>query len=50
MSCVVTIAGVRFGINICEDIWYPEPVEAARTAGAEILLVLNASPYHRQAG
>lgn len=46
VSCVVTIAGVRCGINICEDIWYPEPVEAARAAGAEILLVLNASPYH----
>ena len=39
-------AGVRFGFAICEDIWFAEPAKAAQAAGAEVLLVLNASPYH----
>ena len=39
-------SGVRFGLAICEDIWFAEPAKAAKAAGAEMLLVLNASPYH----
>ncbi|NCW90165.1 MAG: NAD+ synthase, partial [Rhodocyclales bacterium] len=39
-------AGVRFGLAICEDIWFEAPARKARDAGAEVLLVLNASPYH----
>ena len=38
--------GVRFGINICADIWESEPAIMARDAGAQVLMVLNASPYH----
>lgn len=38
--------GVRFGLAICEDVWYPQPAAQARAAGADVLLVLNASPYH----
>ena len=45
-ACVVTLNGVRCGINICEDVWAQGPAEAARAAGAELLLVLNASPCH----
>jgi NAD+ synthase (glutamine-hydrolysing) len=70
-SCVFNIAGLDFGVNICEDTWGPEGVRmtrpeaamnvgvnicadaweaeaprAARDAGARVLLVLNASPYH----
>ncbi|MDQ5882373.1 MAG: hypothetical protein QG616_2205 [Pseudomonadota bacterium] len=45
-ACVVTLKGVRCGINICADIWEAGAAEAARAAGAELLLVLNASPYH----
>ncbi len=45
-ACVFEVEGVRFGINICADIWEPEPAARAREAGAEVLLVLNASPYH----
>ncbi len=45
-ACVVTIKGVRCGINICADIWEAGAAEAAHAAGAELLLVLNASPYH----
>jgi NAD+ synthase (glutamine-hydrolysing) len=44
--CVVDIKGVRCGINICADIWEPGAAEAAKKAGAELLLVINASPFH----
>lgn len=45
--CVVEIAGVRVGLTICEDIWEPGPVRDAAQAGAELILNLNSSPYHR---
>lgn len=45
-TCVFTWKGYRLGLLICEDAWYPEPAAAARDEGAEILLVLNASPFH----
>ncbi len=38
--------GARFALNICADIWEPGPAAQARDAGAEVLLVLNASPFH----
>ncbi len=38
--------GIRFGVAICEDYWYRFAPENARAAGAEVLLTLNASPYH----
>jgi len=38
--------GDRIGINICADSWNTEAPRAARAAGATVLLVLNASPYH----
>jgi len=44
--CVVTIEGVRCGVNICADVWEAGAADAAHSAGAEILLALNASPYH----
>ena len=45
-SCVVTLKGVRCGITICADVWEQGAVERARGVGAELMLVLNASPYH----
>ncbi|CAN5222989.1 NAD+ synthase [soil metagenome] len=42
--------GIRFGINICEDIWFGYAPDAARKAGAEVLLSPNASPYHLRKG
>ncbi len=42
---VVDIAGVRAGVLVCEDIWESEPARQARQAGAQVLLVINASPY-----
>jgi NAD+ synthetase len=45
-ACVFECAGLRFGINICADIWEHGPAEQARDAGAQVLLVPNASPFH----
>ncbi|MDP2868355.1 NAD+ synthase [Methyloversatilis sp.] len=43
---VVDIAGVKVGVNICADVWKAGAPEAAAAAGAQLLAVLNASPYH----
>jgi len=43
---VFEAAGVRFGLLICEDAWFDEPAQAAKAAGAQVLCVLNASPFH----
>ncbi len=43
---VFEVAGVRVGMLICEDAWFEEPARLARDAGAQVLAVLNASPFH----
>ncbi len=45
-GCSFEVNGVRFGINICADIWEEGAPVCASQAGAKVLLVLNASPYH----
>ncbi len=45
-NCVFEVEGVRMGLLICEDAWYPGPARSAREAGAQVLVTLNASPYH----
>ncbi len=45
--CVVESEGRKVGITICEDLWFPEPAAQAKAAGAEILVSMNASPFHR---
>ena len=45
-ACVFDLKGLRLGLSICADIWEPGPAEAALAAGAQVLLSLNASPYH----
>jgi NAD+ synthase (glutamine-hydrolysing) len=42
---MVDLNGIKAGILVCEDIWDAEPAARARSAGAEVLLVINASPY-----
>ncbi|HET6912650.1 MAG TPA: NAD+ synthase [Rhodanobacteraceae bacterium] len=37
--------GVRVGLIICEDIWEAEPAAKTAANGAQLLLVINASPY-----
>ena len=49
-ACVVTLEGVSVGIAICEDVWQPQPVSQCAAAGARLILVLNASPYHMRKG
>ncbi|MFA3762031.1 NAD+ synthase [Yersinia sp. 2466 StPb PI] len=47
-SCVVELNGYRLGLLICEDLWFDGPVDAAKAAGAEVILSINASPYNRE--
>ena len=46
-TCVVTIKDLPIGLTICEDIWHPHPAANAAAAGAQLLINLNASPFHR---
>ncbi|HQR55663.1 MAG TPA: NAD+ synthase [Burkholderiaceae bacterium] len=43
---VFEAGGTLFGVNICEDTWFHYAPECAQAAGAQVLLVLNASPFH----
>jgi len=38
--------GTKFGVLICEDAWFDEPAQLAKAAGAQVLCVINASPFH----
>ena len=44
-ASVFKLNGIRFGLNICEDVWRPGPVSESRAAGAECVLVINGSPF-----
>jgi NAD+ synthase (glutamine-hydrolysing) len=44
--CVFEVEGVRVGLLICEDAWFDAPAKDAKDAGAEVLAVINASPFH----
>ena len=43
---VFEVGGIQVGLLICEDAWFEEPAQAACAAGAELLCVINASPFH----
>ena len=44
---VYEIGGIRIGVNVCEDIWYEVgPSTVQRRAGAELIVNINASPFH----
>jgi NAD+ synthase (glutamine-hydrolysing) len=43
---VFEAGGRRVGVLICEDAWFDEPAQAALAAGADVLCVINASPFH----
>lgn len=45
-ACVVTCKNTKLALTICEDLWWPGVAEQAKAAGAELLINLNASPYH----
>jgi NAD+ synthase (glutamine-hydrolysing) len=44
--CVFEVAGWRVGLLICEDAWFEAPAADALAAGAQLLAVVNASPFH----
>jgi len=44
--CVFEVAGVRVGLLICEDAWFEAPAADSQSAGAQLLAVINASPFH----
>ncbi|MFY0992104.1 NAD+ synthase [Halomonas sp. C05BenzN] len=46
-SVVIDHKGAKLGLLICEDLWNGEPVRSAKAAGAQILVSLNASPFHQ---
>ncbi|CAA7623045.1 NAD+ synthase [Magnetospirillum sp. SS-4] len=41
----VAFRGIRLGVMVCEDMWYPDVAETLGESGAEILVVLNGSPF-----
>ena len=43
---VFDVGGVKVGVLICEDAWFDEPAQAAKASGAQLLAVINASPFH----
>jgi NAD+ synthase (glutamine-hydrolysing) len=42
---IIEVNGLKAGVLVCEDVWDAEPALQARRAAAEVLLVINASPY-----
>jgi len=46
--CIVELKGTRFGLAICEDVWFGRVPAAAKVAGAQAMLSINASPYHKR--
>jgi NAD+ synthase len=43
----VNFRGVRLGLAVCEDMWTPDVCETLMESGAEILVIINGSPYER---
>ena len=44
--CLLEIAGQKVAFTICEDMWEQEPIMQARSVGAQLMININASPYH----
>jgi NAD+ synthase (glutamine-hydrolysing) len=50
-AAMIEIGGVRVGLTICEDIWYPGPPASVEAlSGAGLIVNPSASPYHRGKG
>ncbi len=44
---LLNLHGITLGVNICEDIWFPDgPTRIQAMAGAEVIVNINASPFH----
>jgi NAD+ synthase (glutamine-hydrolysing) len=44
-ATIVEVKGIKAGVLVCEDVWDAQPAKQAQLAGAQVLLVINASPY-----
>ena len=44
--CVFEWLGHKVGLTVCEDIWHEHPVAESKAAGAELMININASPFH----
>jgi NAD+ synthase (glutamine-hydrolysing) len=44
--CVFEWLGHKVGLTICEDIWHEHPIAESKVAGAELMVNINASPFH----
>ena len=49
-ACVFDAGRVKVGLLICEDAWFDAPAKQTKDAGAELLVVINASPFHSGKG
>lgn len=47
-STIVDLSGIKTALLICEDIWNEKPLQEAVAAGAEMAIILNASPFSQQ--
>ncbi len=45
-TAVFQVEGISVGLLICEDAWFDEPATLAKESGAQVLAVINASPFH----
>lgn len=44
---LLVLNGTTIGVNICEDIWFSDgPTRVQAAAGAEVIVNINASPFH----
>jgi len=45
-TAIFELHGIRTAITVCEDLWYEGPIADAAASGAQLLININASPYH----
>ncbi len=44
-TCIINIKNTKIGVLICEDLWKPNPIKDVVTAGAQLVVSINASPF-----
>jgi NAD+ synthase (glutamine-hydrolysing) len=45
-ACVLALFGIKLAFTICEDMWEAEPVAQAKAEAADLMININASPFH----
>lgn len=45
-NCLLSIRGLNLALTVCEDIWHPGIIAANAQQGADLIVTLNASPFH----